>query len=372
MIDIHITIIGAGVVGLAIAKEVAEKYEHVVVVERHDSFGRETSSRNSEVIHDGANYPENSLKGKLCVRGNRMLYDICEKNNINFKKLGKLTLAATDADVQKLEALQKKGEENGVENLVFFEPAQLKKIEPYAKAKLALYSPNTGIVDTHGLMKHFAHAAQSKGALIVYNSEVIAIRKQNRGFIFKVKNQDGSVDEFHSKLVINAAGLYADKIAEMVGINIEKSDYRLHYCKGDYMSWNKRCLNHLIYPLPGRFSKGIHACLDLSGNIKFGPNAYFVDNINYDVTSKKEEFYNSISIYLTHIGLKDLSPAMSGIRPKLQSPDGRFRDFVIRHESQKNLTGFINLIGIESPGLTSSPAIAQFVARMTDPIMEQI
>ncbi len=369
MPDFDITIIGAGVVGLAIAKEVAEKYENVVVVERHNSFGRETSSRNSEVIHAGIYYQKGSLKAQLCVEGNRLLYSICEKNNIGYKKLGKFIVATEDRGIHELEALQKKGEENGVDNLVFYEPSDLKKIEPYVRAKLALYSPSTGIIDTHGLMEHFANAAQSNGAMIVYHSEVVAITKETPGFMFEVKNVDGTIDSFTTKVLINSAGFYADKIAEMAGIDIDEAGYRLHYCKGDYMSWTKKYLKHLIYPLPGKFSVGIHAGLDLNGAIKFGPNAYFVDEMHYDVTTTKEEFYYSIRTYLPTIELDDLSPAMSGIRPKLQSPGEDFRDFVICHESERGLTGFINLIGIESPGLTASPAIARYVSEMIGRIM---
>ena len=364
MADIDITIIGAGVVGLATAKELSEIYRNIVVVERHNSFGQEASSRNSEVIHSGIHYPPGSLKANFCVEGNRMLYDICEKNNIGYEKLGKLIVATDEEEIGILEALKQRGEENGVDGLVFYEPTDIKKIEPYVNAKLAIYSPNSGIVDSHGLMKYFADVAKSKGALMVYNSEVTDIKKENFGFKFKVKNSDGTTDEFITKILINSAGLSSDKIAEVAGIDIDEANYRLHPCKGDYFSWNKKSLNHLIYPIPERFSIGIHASLDLNHDIKFGPNAYFVNEIDYRVESEKEEFYNSIRKYLPTIDLNDLSPAMSGIRPKLQTQDEDFRDFVICHESERGLTGLINLIGTESPGLTAAPAIAKYVSEM--------
>ncbi len=365
MTDIDVLIVGAGVVGLAVASELSKKYS-VVIVERHSSFGQETSSRNSEVIHAGIHYPPGSLKAKLCVEGNRMLYNICKKNNIGFKKLGKFIVATNDEEIKMLEVLKERGERNGVEGLKFYERKDIKKIEPYVDAKLAIYSPSSGILDSHGLMKHFASVAESNGALFAYHSEVINIEKVRDGFKIKVKNS--GIEEVTARILVNSAGLSSDKIAQMVGIDIDKAGYRLHFCKGDYFSWNKRLLNHLIYPIPGKFSIGIHAGLDLTGSIKFGPNAYFVDEINYNIESKKKEFYNSIRKYLPSVKLDELSPAMSGIRPKLQRPDEDFRDFVISHESEKGLPGLINLIGIESPGLTASPAIAKCVSKMVDEI----
>jgi len=370
MADIDIAIIGAGVVGLAIAKELSEKYENIVVLERHNSFGQETSSRNSEVIHSGIHYPLGSLKTNLCVEGNRMLYDICEKNDIGYKKLGKFIVAIDEEEIGVLETLKQRGEENGVDGLVFHEPTDIKKIEPYVNAKLAIYSPNSGIIDSHGLMKYFADAAKSKGVLMVYNSEVTDINKENFGFKFKVNSSDGTTEEFTTKILINSAGLYSDKIAEMAGI--DENGYKLHPCKGDYFSWNKKFLHHLIYPIPEKLSIGIHAGLDLNHDIKFGPNAYFVDEIDYGVESGKEEFYNSIRKYLPTIDLNDLSPAMSGVRAKLQTQNEDFRDFVISHESERGLTGLINLIGIESPGLTASPAIAKYVSEMIDTIYHNL
>ncbi len=372
MTDIDITIIGAGVVGLAIAKELSEKYENTIVVERHNSFGQETSSRNSEVIHSGIHYPPGSLKANLCVEGNRMLYDICEKNDIGYEKLGKLVVGTDEKEIGILEDLKQRGEKNGVDGLLFYGPTDIKKIEPCVRAKLAIYSPNSGIIDSHGLMRYFANAAKSKGALIVYNSEVTDINKENFGFKFKINSSDGTTEEFTTKILINSGGLCSDKIAEMTGIDIDEAGYRLHPCKGDYFSWNKNFLHHLVYPVPGKFSIGIHAGLDLNHDIKFGPNAYFVDEIDYGVESERKEFYNSIRKYLPTIDLKDLSPAMSGIRPKLQTRDEDFRDFVICHESERGLTGLINLIGIESPALTAAPAIAKYLLEMIDTIYHNL
>lgn len=366
MTDINITIIGAGVVGLAIAHKLAQSHENIVVIEKHDSFGRETSSRNSEVIHDGANYPAGSLKADLCVKGKQKLFELCEKNSIKYKKTGKLTVASDDSGILHLETLKQQAEENGVHNLTFYDSVMIKKVEPAILAKAALFSQDTGIVDTHSLMKYFAFSAEANGVTIAYNSQVTAIEKETSGFTLAVKNLDNTVDKFRTKIIINSAGLYSDKIAQMAGIDINQAGYRLHYCKGDYMAWNKRKLSHLVYPLPGKYSKGIHAGMDIGGDIKFGPNAYFVDEISYEIKSGKKEFYESVRIYIPEIELNDLSPAISGIRPKLQGPNESFCDFVISHESEKGLEGLINLIGIESPGLTASPAIAEYVSTLCE------
>lgn len=372
MHDITITIIGAGVVGLAIASELSQQYENIVVVEKYCSFGQETSSRNSEVIHSGIHYRPGSLKARLCVEGRKMLYGICENNNVGYEKVGKLLVATSRKEIGLLEALKKQGEENGVEGLLFYEPADIKEMEPFVRAKLAIYSPESGIIDSHNLMRYFAKAAESRGVLIVYDSEVVDIEKENSKFTFKVAGPDGNIEKLTTKILINSAGLHSDKIAEMCGIDIDAANYRLRLCKGDYFSWNKKVLNHLIYPVPEQFSIGIHACLDLNHDIKFGPNAYFVDTIDYKVETRKENFFNSIKKYLPAIQLDELSPAMSGIRPKLQEQDEDFRDFVICHESERGLTGLINLIGIESPALTASPALARYVAKIVDSIYHNV
>lgn len=366
MAEIDITIIGAGIVGLAIANNLAQSHENIVVIERHDSFGRETSSHNSEVIHDGANYPVGSLKADLCVKGNQMLFKLCEKHGIRYKKTGKLTVASDDSGISRLETLKQQAEQNGVHSLAVYDSATIKKVEPAISAKAALFSKDTGVVDTHGLMKYLAFSAQANGATIAYNTQVTVIEKKTAGFTLAVKNLDNTVDTFRTRIIINSAGLNSDKIAQMAGIDINQAGYRLHYCKGDYMAWNKRKLSHLVYPMPGKYSKGIHAGMDIGGDIKFGPNAYFVDEINYEVKSATEEFYESIRTYMPEIELNDLSPAMSGIRPKLQGPNEPFCDFVVCHESKMGLEGFINLIGIESPGLTASPAIAEYVSTLVN------
>jgi len=372
MEKIDITIIGAGAVGLAIAAEVANHNRTVYVIERHPSFGQETSSRNSEVIHAGIYYPPGSLKAKTCVEGNALLYEICKKNSIPYKKMGKLIVAVDESEIEQLEDLLKRGKENSVHNLKLLSQNELKQLEPNVAGIAALYSPSTGVIDSHSLMKHFAQTAKSKGANIAYNSNVAGIEKVSEGYKVTISDDSQKHFSFATKILINCAGLDSDKIAELVGIDTEKASYVLKFCKGDYFSvgnGKNRLLSHLIYPVPeSSFTGlGIHATLDLQGDLRLGPDDYYIDKDKTDYSveeSKKESFHASVKRFLPFIKCDDLNPDMSGIRPKLQGPGEKFRDFIIKDEKEKGFPGFINLIGIESPGLTSCPAIAKYVQRL--------
>lgn len=366
-----ILIIGAGVVGLAIAAELSKKHKEIVVLERHNSFGQETSSRNSEVIHAGIYYPKDSLKAKLCVEGRKLLYEICQQNNIPHKKIGKLIVASEKEEIPALEELFQRGKGNGVENLRLIDAADLKKMEPNVNGVAALYSPSTGIIDSHRLMQYFSDIAQDNGAVVSYNSEVVGIKKNASGYEILVKN-DRETISLNVKVVINSAGLDSDSIAEMAGIDIERSNYRLHYCKGQYFRVNgskSHLIKKLIYPVPKPKSAGlgVHATLDLSGSLRLGPDEKYLKNRtkNYSVDdSQRNNFSLAANRLLPFIDKDDFSSDTAGIRPKLQGEGDDFRDFVIQEETEKGLAGFINLIGIESPGLTASPAIAKFVKEM--------
>lgn len=366
MDKIDITIIGAGIVGLAIARELSEKYPNkdIVVLEKHDSYGQETSSRNSEVVHAGMYYTPGSLKAKFCVEGRQLLWDICAKNNILFRKLGKIIVATKEEELKQLDEILEKGEANGVDGLRVIGKEEIGKLEPNVKALAALHSPITGVVDSHGLMKYFYRKAKDHGVMFCFGSEVAGIKKEDGGY--KINCRDRSLTcpslEIESHIVINSAGLFSDKIAAMVGI--DRPEYKIHYLKGEYFAYNKtRLVNGLVYPTPQKGNKtlGIHTLIDTGGSIKFGPNAYPVDEIDYNVVADhRSAFHESIKNYLPSIQLEDLSPDQSGIRPKLQMKDGKEPDFII----SQDLPGFINLIGIESPGLTSAPAIAKYVVEL--------
>lgn len=364
---IDICIIGAGVIGLAIAAELARTDKRIFILERNRTFGLETSSHNSEVIHAGIYNPPNSLKTRLCVEGRRLLYELCEKYKINHRRVGKIIVAADTEETKEIERLYRQGKENCVNDLAFLTTKQIKQLEPNVKAVTGFLSPSTGIIDSHGLMQMFYGRARENGADFIFNTEVTGIAKTSRGFKIEARQED-STAEFETALLINAAGLYSDKIVELAGIDVHDAKYRIHYCKGDYFGVSSRLkgiVNRLIYPVPEQAGTGIHISLNLEGNLKLGPSAHYVDKIDYRVDeSNKNDFYRASHRYLRAIQPEDLTPDFAGFRPKLQGPGDSFRDFVIQEESGRGLPGLINLIGIESPGLTASPAIAKYVGEM--------
>jgi L-2-hydroxyglutarate oxidase LhgO len=370
-----ITIIGAGVVGLAIAAQVAGRHKAVYVLERNERFGQETSSRHSGVIHSGIYYPYGSLKAKLCVEGNRRLYEVCQKHGIGYRRLGKLIVATSDEEIKQLEELKERGQANGAEGLRIISRQELKKLEPNVEGVTALVSPSTGIIDAHALMGFFAARAKEGAAEVAFRKNVIGIEKLPDGYKITVEESNKDKFSFTTRILINCAGLQCDKIAQMTGIDIVKAGYKLHYCKGEYFTvgnGKSKLVKRLIYPVPEvkNTGLGVHVTLDLEGRMRLGPNTEYVDNIDYAVDSRhKDSFYNSAKKILPFIEYEDLEPEMAGIRPKLQGPGDEVRDFVIREEADKDLPGFINLIGIESPGLTASPAIARYVEVLVRNIM---
>jgi L-2-hydroxyglutarate oxidase LhgO len=364
---VDITIIGAGVVGLAVALNVGGLAEHVLVVESEAGPGKGISSRNSEVIHAGLYYPQEFLKTKLCVRGNPLLYEFCERYHVPHKQIGKVVVAVNDPEKDAIESLFDAGEKNGVQGLELLERHDLKKREPHVEGGLSLYSPNTGIVDSHRLTKTLEGLSIERGAQIMYKTCLIALEKKADVFSCTVQHPDKTIYTFFSRIVINASGLFSDKIAQMPGIDIDRAGYRIFPCKGEYFRVHGGAGRHvkgLVYPSPlaHRTGLGIHATKDLAGGLRLGPNAIYVDEPDYTVDpDHSEEFYQSIRSLLPFIHKEDISPDMAGIRPKIQGPNDPIKDFVISHETDKGLSGMINLIGIESPGLTSCLAIGEKV-----------
>lgn len=371
MEKVDIVIIGSGVVGLAIAAELSEKYREIIVLEKHNSFGQETSSRNSEVIHAGIYYPKDSLKAKMCIDGRKLLYEICRHNSIPHKKVGKLIVAGEAGEIPSLEELFQSGKDNGVEDLQLIDAADLKSMEPNVSGIAALYSPSTGIIDSHKLMQYFLEKAESGGTAISYNSEVIGIEKSVSGYRVKVRN-GREIISINASAVINSAGLDSDRIAEMAGLDVKRLNYRLHYCKGQYFRVKRsksRLINRLIYPVPRpkNAGLGVHATLDLYEGMRLGPDEKYLRNRIQDYSiddSEMDNFSLAVNKLLPFIHKDDLCSDTAGIRPKLQEEGGDFRDFVIQDEAGNGLGGFFNLIGIESPGLTASPAIAKFIKEM--------
>jgi L-2-hydroxyglutarate oxidase LhgO len=369
-----ITIIGAGVVGLAIAAQVVSKDTEVYVLEKNETFGLETSSRHSGVIHSGIYYPEGSLKAKTCVAGNRMLYELCERYGIGYRRLGKLIVASNDEETGELYTLLERGRRNGAEGLRILSKREMKKLEPNIEGVAAIMSPSTGIIDSYALMQSSIARATDNGTQIAYQTKVVGIEKATGGYNVSVEDHTGR-SSFTTRLLINCAGLHCDKVAGLAGIDITGAGYKLHYCKGEYFSVSNRkskLVKRLIYPVPPPkiTSAGIHLTLDLDGRMRLGPSTQYVDGIDYAVDNRhKQLFYDSARKFLPSIAYDDLEPEMVGIRPKLQKPGEDIRDFIIRNESDKGLPGLINLIGIESPGLTASPAIAEYVRDMVTELL---
>ncbi|MFH1338652.1 MAG: NAD(P)/FAD-dependent oxidoreductase [Candidatus Omnitrophota bacterium] len=372
MEQVNISVVGAGVIGLAIAAELSKEYSDIVVIEKNSTFGQETSSRNSEVIHAGIYYPGGSLKAKMCVEGKELLYEYCGQNNIGHKRMGKLIVAVDDNEVKELEELYKNGLGNGVADLKILSEGEIKKLEPRVKAIAAIHSPSTGILDTHALMNNFASRAQSRNVQIAYSTELTGVEKQKTGLKVSVKDEREGTFDFLTRVFINAAGLNSDKVARMAGI--DKKEYTLKYCKGDYFRVHNnkaKLLSRLVYPVPAKkgVSLGIHTALDLAGSLRLGPDAEYVDKIDYAVDeSKKEIFYENTRRFMPFIEPEDLAADMSGIRPKLQGPGEDFRDFLIKEESGNGLPGFVNLIGIDSPGLTCVLSIAKEIKKIVKSI----
>jgi L-2-hydroxyglutarate oxidase LhgO len=371
--EIDVTIIGAGVIGLAAAGEIAQRKKEVFVFEKNHSFGLETSSRNSEVVHAGIYYPEDFLKTKLCVEGKSLLYELCEMHDIAYEKLGKIIVAVNENEVPQLEKLYEQGRKNGVEDLMLLSQTELKKLEPDIEARAGLLSPSTGILDSYSLLKFLYNQAREKGAEFVFNTEVIGIEKAGTKYEVQIRDQDG-IFAFVAHVVVNSAGLNSDKIAQLAGMDIAKAGYELHYCKGEYFSLSSKYRNlvsRLIYPTPEQAGHGIHVTPGLDGRLRLGPNARYIEATDYSVDeTQKEAFYNSAKRFFPLVELEDLAPEFAGIRPKLQAPREAFRDFVIAHEEKAGFPGLINLIGIESPGLTASLAIARYVGKMVGELLD--
>lgn len=369
MENTDIVIIGAGVLGLSAAFQLTELDKNIIVVDKNSSFGQEASSRNSEVIHAGLYYKPGSLKAKACIRGRQLLYTFCSQHNIPHKKLGKLVIASSAAEEERIEEIFQNAKASGADGVRFLDAREIKKLEPDINCSRGFFSEETGIIDSHSLMNFFYAKAKEKGVIFSFNTEVIDIKKSNSTYRVTVKEPQGSSFSFQAPIVINAAGINSDKVAHLVGIDIEKFSYKMHLCKGQYFRINhpkKFTITHPVYPPPTPISLGIHITPDLAGGLRLGPDAAYVEEVNYDINDKdKVNFYESVKKFLPSLEIDDLIADTAGIRAKLQAEGEDFRDFVISEESNKGFPGFINLIGIESPGLTSCLAIAEMVENFT-------
>ncbi|TCW32941.1 NAD(P)/FAD-dependent oxidoreductase [Gulbenkiania mobilis] len=357
---IDCVVIGAGVVGLAVARVLALAGREVVVLEAETGFGRHTSSRSSEVIHAGIYYPSGSLKARLCVAGRQRLYRYCERRGIPHRRIGKLLLAVRSEDKDRLRALAEQGRINGVEELAWLDKAALAEREPALEAVAALWSPCTGIVDSHALMLALLADAEAQGARLAVDSAVSGGAATSEGIVLQV---NGGY-EVLARTVVNAAGLRAHAVAASLGGVAPESIPAVRYARGNYFSLGIPCpFSHLIYPVPEPGGLGTHLTLDVSGQARFGPDVEWVEGIDYSVDAgRAKHFYHSVRRWWPGLPEGALAPAYSGIRPKLGGLGQKEADFVVHDVRQHRVPGLVNLYGIESPGLTAALALAETVA----------
>jgi L-2-hydroxyglutarate oxidase LhgO len=368
-------IIGAGVIGLAIAFKLSQRLPQtkILLIESHRQFGTETSSRNSEVIHAGIYYPENSLKAELCLNGGKQLYQFCQDYAVPYKRIGKLIIANEDNDIEKLERIQRNAHKNNV-IINLLNQKDCHNLEPNVRAKAALLSPNTGIIDSHQYMQTLLTLAEQQGVLYSPNTQFLDAEENVQGFSVHVNTVDGPFS-FTCQQLINSAGLHAPEVAKRIKTThmatTETSNSvrplipEYHLCRGQYYSYqDKAPFSHLIYPIPNKNTAGlgIHATLDLSGQVRFGPDIEFIKTLDYSSNkSRKKYFIQAIKPYFPSLDSEKLIPSYCGIRPKLTGPNESAADFIIQTFKEHNVLGLIHLFGIESPGLTSSLAIADSV-----------
>ncbi|HTY43180.1 MAG TPA: NAD(P)/FAD-dependent oxidoreductase [Thermoanaerobaculia bacterium] len=368
MADVEIAVLGAGAVGLAVAARLAPAHPGLLLIDRNPKHGMETSSRNSQVVHAGLYYPPGTLKARLCVEGRERVYAACRAHDIPHARLGKLITATRAGELPALDAIEKTAAGNGVP-VTRLSATEARALEPHVRTVGALLSPESGIVDAHALMDHFLRQALAAAAVFQPRTRVVGLEPHGGGYRVAVEDDAGR-ETFTAERVVNAAGLEADRIAALAGIDPDAAGYRLHWCKGSYFSAATRCWNlasRLIYPVPAHESLGVHVVLDTGGRLRFGPDAEYLGRRDADYRvdpGKRAAFAEAARRLLPDVRDDDLEPDIAGIRPKLQVEGGPFRDFVVAEESARGLPGFVNLVGIESPGLTAAPAIAEAVARL--------
>jgi L-2-hydroxyglutarate oxidase LhgO len=361
---IDCVVVGAGVVGLAVGRALALQGREVVVIERHSAPCQETSSRNSGVIHSGIYYPAGSQKARLCVRGRTLLYEFCDAKGVNHLRCGKVIVAQA-SQLAALAQIEVRARANGVDDLQVLTGSQIRDLEPEVRAAAGLFSPSTGIVDVHELAMALIADLESAGGSIAYNTAVDAIDVSGPSPVVRVTDSDDST-EIVCNVFVNSAGLDAiPLLRRMDGYPPQRIPWP-YFAKGSYFSLTGvNPFRHLVYPIPSEAGLGIHATLDLAGSTRFGPNVRWVEGPEYLVDEGEvAEFYDAIRTYWPGLPAGSLQPGYAGVRPKLVGPGTAAADFVIEGAAAHGCSGLINLLGIESPGLTSSLAIGELVAEL--------
>ena len=361
--DIDAIVIGAGVVGLAVARALALSGRAVVVLEAAGAIGTETSSRNSEVIHAGLHYPHGSLKARLCVAGRALLYAFCEQRHIPHRRCGKLIVACDATELTAIEALARNGAANGVDDLVQLSAAQAKMMEPLLSCVGALHSPSTGIVDSHAFTLALRGDAEAQGAAFAFRAPFL--RAGLGGAAIAVAAGGAEPMRLTTSALVNCAGLHASRVATAMTGLAPAHIPETRLAKGNYFTLAGQApFSRLIYPAPNAHGLGVHLTLDLAGQARFGPDVEWVETLGYDVDARRgAEFVDAIRRYWPGLPDGALAPAYSGIRPKLGGPDDPAADFRIDGPEAHGAPGLVNLFGIESPGLTAALAIADEVVR---------
>jgi L-2-hydroxyglutarate oxidase LhgO len=357
----QVMVIGAGVVGLAAAREAALRGHDVIVAEAADSIGTGTSSRNSEVIHAGLYYPTGSKRALHCPRGRRMLYAYCESHGIPHKKLGKLFIVTKDADTPKLEAIYKQALVNGVENVTMLDAAEAKRMEPALFCVAAFHSAETGVIDSHRFMLALEGDIEDRGGVIAFNTPVERIARDGAGW--RVAFGGPEPGDITVDAVVNCAGHGAQRLARAVDGFPPARVPKLVLAKGNYFGFSGRApFRRLIYPAPVPGGLGIHITLDLAGRMRFGPDVEWIEAMNFDVDPRRgDAFYAAIRTYWPGLPDNSLFPDYAGIRPKLTGSGEPAADFMVEGPQEHGLPGLVHLFGIESPGLTSALSLAEEV-----------
>lgn len=366
--EFEVLVVGAGVVGLAVAREMSLQGFQVCLLEAEGQFGSGTSSRNSEVIHAGIYYPKDSLKALMCVEGKRLLYAYCDEYQVPYKRCGKLIVAQNESQLRRLEQIYAQGRANGVDDLEWLDQKGVAQKEPDVSAIAGIFSPSTGIIDSHALMQQLLSDFERAGGTYVANSKVMLTEFGPDGLLFDIQGQDFQLKVQHA---VNAAGLNAWEVLGACPSYDRTTLPQAHYAKGDYFSYSGRTpFKHLIYPVPEVGGLGVHLTLDIGGGAKFGPDVSWISeslspsDFDYRVDEgKREQFAQAIEAYWPGLERDKLHPSYSGVRPKLSGPKDAPADFLIQTHAEHGVKGLINLFGIESPGLTSCLAIAKEVAR---------
>jgi L-2-hydroxyglutarate oxidase LhgO len=362
--QIDCAVIGAGAVGLAIARRLAMDGREVVILEAEDAFGTHTSSRNSEVIHAGIYYPTGSLRARVCVAGRKALYPYCAEHGVNHQRIGKVIVATTEQEIPGLEAYYRQARANGVEDVRMLTREELADMEPAVDCVAGFLSPSTGIIDSHGLMLAYLGDAESNGAALALGSRVASGKVTDDGIMLEVAGAESMT--LSCRTVINSAGFSAQAVARSITGIAPQTIPPTFYAIGHYYSLaGATPFRRLVYPVARQDWLGVHVTLDLAGRARFGPDFTWIDSIDYTFdASRTEAFGDAIRRYYPALKTEDLQPAYTGIRPKIAGPGDPVPDFIIQGSETHGGRGLVNLYGIESPGLTSSLAIADHVAAL--------